>query len=397
VGDEINEGDVICSIETDKAQVDFEATDPGFVAKLLVPDGANDVPVGSPILVIVEDESDVAAFANFELEAAPAAAEAPAPAAAPVAAAPAPVAAPVAAAPASTGGRVFASPKARMMARETGMDLSQVTGTGPRGRVTAVDIEEFIAAGVSATAPAAAAAAAPASVAGVGFSDVAVPADKLAYAATMELSKQTIPHYYLTIDMNLEKLLAIRAELNSTLAEDEQISVNDFFIRASALAMKTVPDMNSSWMDTFVRQYHSVNTAVTVGDGVPTPVIANTNALGLFAISSAAKGALEKHSTGALTSADISGATFTISNLGMFGIKTASPVISPNQAGHLAIGNIEKRIIPNDDPDSDEIYKEAYMVTATMSCDHRVVDGAVGATWLQVFKGLVEKPITMLL
>jgi pyruvate dehydrogenase E2 component (dihydrolipoamide acetyltransferase) len=302
------------------------------------------------------------------------------------------------------------------------MDLSQVTGTGPRGRVTAVDIEEFIAAGGSATAPAAAAAAAPAGVAGVGFSDVAVPADKLvrsppsacavskptfcnlsfflsfqAYAATMELSKQTIPHYYLTIDMNLEKLLAIRAELNSTLAEDEQISVNDFFIRASALAMKTVPDMNSSWMDTFVRQYHSVNTAVTVGDGVPTPVIANTNALGLFAISSAAKGALEKHSTGALTSADISGATFTISNLGMFGIKTASPVISPNQAGHLAIGNIEKRIIPNDDPDSDEIYKEAYMVTATMSCDHRVVDGAVGATWLQVFKGLVEKPITMLL
>ena len=180
------------------------------------------------------------------------------------------------------------------------MDLAAIKGTGPRGRVTAIDIEEFLAAGGVATAtaaPAAAGVAAPAGVAGVGFTDVPIPVDKQVtlraptwpliqldllpsvrmqgYAATVQLSKQTIPHYYVTIDLNLEELLAVRAELNANLSEDEQISVNDFFIKASALAMKSVPEMNSSFMDSFTRQYHSVNTAVTVGDGKPLRTISS--------------------------------------------------------------------------------------------------------------------------
>lgn len=402
-GDAVGPGDVICEVETDKAKVDFEATDDAFIAKILVDEGASDVPVGSPILIMVEDADDLAAFANYTLDdaAQPAAAEAPAPAPAPAAAAPAP--APAAAAPAKADGdRVFASPKARMLAHEGGLNISQIPGTGPRGRVLAADVTEYVpSAAPAAAAETAAAAPAAASVAavvgGVDFTDFPLDEAKQARAAEFVSSKQSIPHYYLTIDMNVEGLLNIRADLNDNLADEDQLSTNDFFVKASALAMKKVPDINASWQDTFVRQYNSVNTSLTVGDGLHLPVVSNTDTVGLFDISKNIRDLMGKVQDGQLTSADVSGGTFSVTNLGMYGVKTASSVINSPQAAHLTIGTIEKRIIPNDDPDSDEIYREAFMVTATLSCDHRVVDGAVGATWLQTFKKMVEDPVTMLL
>jgi pyruvate dehydrogenase E2 component (dihydrolipoamide acetyltransferase) len=226
-----------------------------------------------------------------------------------------------------------------------------------------------------------------------------MPLDQAKQARALEFvsSKQNVPHYYLTIDMEVGSLLNLRADLNENLAVDDAISSNDFFIKASALAMKKVPDVNASWMDTFVRQYNSVNTSITVGDGLHLPVIVGADTTGLFGISQSVKELVAKVEDGSIASEDVQGGTFSMTNLGMFGVKTASAVINSPQAAHLTIGTIEKRILPNDDPNSEEIYREAYMVTATLSCDHRVFDGAVGATWLQAFKNLVEDPVTMLL
>jgi pyruvate dehydrogenase E2 component (dihydrolipoamide acetyltransferase) len=287
-----------------------------------------------------------------------------------------------------------------MLARESSIALVDVQGTGPRGRILAADVAEFVpsaAAPAVATEASAAAPAAAASVAGVDFTDLPLDQAKQARALEFVSSKQNIPHYYLTIDMEVDSLLNIRADLNENLADDDAISTNDFFIKASALAMKKVPDVNASWMDTFVRQYNSVNTSITVGDGLYLPVVAGADTTGLFGISQSVKELVAKVEDGSIASEDVQGGTFSMTNLGMFGVKTASAVINSPQAAHLTIGTIEKRILPNDDPDSEEIYREAYMVTATLSLDHRVIDGAVGATWLQAFKNLVEDPVTMLL
>ncbi|CAB1114075.1 unnamed protein product [Ectocarpus sp. CCAP 1310/34] len=412
-GDAFAAGDIICMVETDKATVDFEAQDEAVLAKILVPAGTPDVAVGTPMMVLTESTDDVAAFADFsagapETETAAPPAAAPAAevevSAEPASAAPA---TPPAAAPAP-GGRVAASPLAKHLAKSEGYELSAIAGTGPGGRIIAADVKEFVPAAmpaVEAPKAAAAAAAAPATPA-VGqpspsgdFVDYPVSEQALAIAQGLTVSKQTVPHYYLTVDLKLEKLLKVRETLNEGLPEDEHLSLNDMLLKAAAIASEKVPDVNASWMDTFVRQYNSfdVNVMVGVGDGLVAPVVRDVGRRGLKAISSDVKALASSAQAMELEPHQVETGTFTVTNLGAYGVKNFAPIVRMPQACALAIGAAEERVIPNEDPDSEDIYQLETMLSATLSCDHRVVDGAVSAQWLAAFRGLVENPLTMLL
>lgn len=414
-GEAFGPGEVICSVETDKATVDFEAQDDGVVAKILVPAGPDEIQVGVPIMITVEDEADVAAFKDYVVDAAaPPAAAAPAPA--PAAAAPSPdpvVPPPAALAPAAvfpTGGRVVASPLAHMLAQDMQYDIATIPGTGPGGRVIAADVREFapaataevgeLAAPTMGAAPAQAAMAAAPPVPGAGFTDYPLSDAAREVAARLAQSKRNVPHYYLTVDIHLENLLALRKELSAAVGEEGNLGVYELVIKAAAKSMKAVPSANASWMESVVRVFDSVdmNVVVGTGDKLYTPVIRDCGAKGIKSISDELNAAVEAVESGEqLTSDFATMGTFTIMNLGMYGIKSCAPIIREPQACALALGTLENRIIPNDNPDSEEIYKEAVMMTATLSCDHRVVDGAVGAQWLAAFKSHLENPSTLLL
>eukprot|EP00536_Pseudo-nitzschia_multiseries_P007199 jgi/Psemu1/195095/e_gw1.166.76.1 len=423
-GDKFGPGDVICSVETDKATVDFEAQDEGVVAKILVEAGSDELAVGVPIMITVEEPEDAAAFAGYVLEEAaapaaapPAAAEAPPAAAAPAPAAAAPVAAPVAAAPAptATGGKVVASPLAHMISKEMGYDISAIPGTGPDGRIIAADVREFVpsaAAAVSAEADASTAAptlatpapaqealAAAAPILGAGFTDYPISDTAREVASRLAQSKRNVPHYYLTVDVCMDEVLALRKELSGAVDDEEGLGVYEFIIKAAAKSMKAVPAANASWMDSAVRVYDSVdmNVVVGTGDNLYTPVIRDCGAKGLKAISDELSTAMAAVESGEVTSEFATMGTFTIMNLGMYGIKSCAPIVREPQACALALGAMENRIVPNDDPDSDQIYKESVYMTATMSLDHRVVDGAAGAPWLSAFKSFLQKPSSLLL
>ena len=426
-GDSFAAGDSLAVIETDKASMDFEAQDDGVVAKVLVKEGTADVSVGTAIMVTVEDTADVGAFASFVAEGAPAAA-APTPAApappAPTKAtpAPAPVAAPSSVAAAlPTGERIFASPRAHTLAKEKGygeISALRIVGTGPGGRIIAQDVLNYdpssapavaapakTAATTKATTTAGAPAkSGPAPVAGPGYTDYALAAPALELASRLHTSKQNVPHYYLTIDLSLDSLLEMRTMLNSTMKlgdDDAGITVNDLLMKAAAAAMKTVPAANSSWLGDKIRVYDSVDINIVVGNGssLYAPVIKDVGRKGLKIVSDDAAAATSVVEGGDPTSVPGFGdvGTFTMVNLGMFGVKSCAPIIREPQACALALGVIENRIVPNDDAKSEEIYKESVMMTATLSCDHRVVDGAVGAGWLSAFKNHVENPVTLLL
>lgn len=407
-GDSFGPGDILCSVETDKATVDFEAQDDGVIAKILAQAGPTEIPCGVPIMVTVEDASDVAAFKDFVVEAgaAPAAPAAPAAEAAPAAVAPptaAPAVAAAAAAPAvPTGGRVVASPLAHMIAKDLGHDLSAIAGTGPGGRVIAADVREFVPSAVAAAptvgAPAAAVAAAP--VPGAGYTDYPVSASAKEVASRLAQSKRNVPHYYLTVDISVDELLKMRSTLSAALGgEESKLGVYEFIIKAAAASMKAVPTANAAWMDSVVRVFDSVdvNVVVGTGDNLYTPVIRDCGRKGLKGISDELNSAMEAVESGEITPEFATMGTVTIMNLGMYGVKSCAPIIREPQSVALAIGTLENRIVPNDDPDSDQIYKESVMLTATLSCDHRVVDGAVGAEWLAAFKKYVENPTTLLL
>lgn len=415
VGDKLSEGDLLAEIETDKATIGFEVQEEGYLAKIMVPEGTRDVPLGTPLCIIVEKQSDIDAFKDYvetgvaEVSTPPPA-PAPAPAAAPVAAASTPT--PAAVAPAAPRkGRVFVSPLAKKMAAEKGIDLAQVTGSGPDGRITRKDIESFVPpkaapAVAAAPAPAAAAAPSPAAPAPVApaavpptgtFTDIPISNIRKVIAQRLMQSKQTIPHYYLSVDVNMDQVLELRKELNAEVkAQNIKLSVNDFIIKASALACLKVPECNSSWMDTVIRQNHVVDVSVAVStpNGLITPIVFNSHIKGLAAISSDVASLAAKARDGKLQPHEFQGGTFTISNLGMFGIKNFSAIINPPQACILAVGGSEKRLLP---ADNDKGFDVASMMSVTLSCDHRVVDGAVGAQWLAEFRKFLEKPVTMLL
>nr|XP_045226965.1 dihydrolipoyllysine-residue acetyltransferase component of pyruvate dehydrogenase complex, mitochondrial isoform X4 [Macaca fascicularis] len=391
-GDKINEGDLIAEVETDKATVGFESLEECYMAKILVAEGTRDVPIGAIICITVGKPEDIEAFKNYTLDSSPAptpqAAPAPTPAAtasppipsaqapgssypphmqvATVPPTPQPVAptpsAPCPATPAGPKGRVFVSPLAKKLAVEKGIDLTQVKGTGPDGRITKKDIDSFV---PSKAAPAPAAVVPPT---GPGMAPVPT-----GVFTDIPIS-------------NIRRILEGRSK----------ISVNDFIIKASALACLKVPEANSSWMDTVIRQNHVVDVSVAVSTpaGLITPIVFNAHIKGLETIANDVVSLAAKAREGKLQPHEFQGGTFTISNLGMFGIKNFSAIINPPQACILAIGASEDKLVP---ADNEKGFDVASMMSVTLSCDHRVVDGAVGAQWLAEFRKYLEKPVTMLL
>lgn len=396
-GDKLNEGDLLAEIETDKATMGFETPEEGYLAKILIAAGTKDVAIGKLVCIIVENEEDVAAFKNFQDEGKPveAAAAPKAPEVAPVAVEATPTHA--SSQSAAVSERVFASPLARKLAADKGITLASVSGgSGFEGSITAKDLSSVPVseAKTTATAPAPA----PVALKGQKFTDLPVSNIRGVIAKRLLQSKQTIPHYYLTVDVTMDSVLSLRQEFNASLSKDgAKLSVNDFIIKAAALACRKVPEVNSSWQDTFIRQYDTVDVSVAVSTdkGLITPIVFNAERKGLASISDDVRSLAAKAREGKLQPHEFQGGTFSISNLGMFGVRNFTAIINPPQSCILAVGATDQRLIV--DPSVEQGFRTANVLTVTLSCDHRVVDGAVGAQWLAAFKKYLEKPTTMLL
>jgi pyruvate dehydrogenase E2 component (dihydrolipoamide acetyltransferase) len=402
-GDEVHSGDVLAEIETDKATMEVEAVDDGKIGRILVPEGAEGIKVNEPIALLLGEDEDASALANF----AGSARQAPRP----VVPAPEPVAATARPVAAERGnGRIFASPLARRMAQQTGLDLGDIRGSGPQGRIVKADIEAALSLARAApapqplrpdAAPQPLPAAAPimskervAALAGnPPYTERPLTAMRRVIARRLTESKQTVPHFYLTIDCEIDELLKIRAELNAK-SDAYQISVNDFVIRATALALRQVPAANASWSDEAILLWDTVDIAVAVAldDGLITPIVKAADRKGLAAIANETKDLVARARAGKLKLEEFQGGTFSISNLGMYGVRDFAAVINPPHGGILAVGVGEQRPVVKNGA-----LTVATVMSCTLSCDHRAVDGAVGAQFLAAFKKLVEDPLTMLL
>ena len=414
-GDAIKSGDVIAEIETDKATMEVEAVDEGVLAKILVADGAADVPVNQVIGLIAAEGEDAKAVAAGGAAAPKAAAPAvnateAAPAAASGAATPAP-----AQPPAGAGARVFASPLARRIAKEAGLDVGLISGSGPRGRIVERDVKAAIAGGTGKAAPAAAPVAAPSAPkapAPQGMSDETVkklfepgsfteiPHDNMRKTIARRLTeaKSTIPHFYLSIDCELDALLALREQINKAAPQKDgkpayKVSVNDFIVKALALALQRVPDANATWTDGAMLKHtrSDVGVAVSIPGGLITPVVRNAETKSLSAISNEIKDMAARAKNRKLKPEEYQGGTSAVSNLGMFGIRNFSAVINPPHATILAVGAGEQRIVVKNGAPA-----VANVMSVTLSTDHRAVDGALGAELLAAFKQLIENPMGML-
>lgn len=395
-GDKLNEGDLLAEIETDKATMGFETPDEGYLAKILLPAGSKDIPVGKLVCIIVENKEDVAKFKDFKDDSPaggkPAAAPAPAPAAAPPSSAPAsapPTSEPV---PLTEKGRIYASPMAKNLAMKKGVKLESIAkGTGLYGSITAKDLDSAKAAPASAPPVSKGAPGAPPQ----NFVDIPLTNMRAVIAKRLLESKQTIPHYYLSIDICVDELLKLRQSFNKSLEKQKvKISVNDFIIKGTALACKKVPDINSHWMGSFIRKHLNVdvNVAVSTDKGLLTPIVFGADGKGLVEISKSVKALAGKAREGKLQPHEFQGGTVTVSNLGMFGVSQFCAIINPPQSSILAIGTTEERVVLVDGVSVAKKY-----MTVTLSCDHRVVDGAVGAQWLSALKEMLENPQKMLL
>jgi pyruvate dehydrogenase E2 component (dihydrolipoamide acetyltransferase) len=413
-GDTVKSGDILAEIETDKATMEFEAVDEGRIGKILVPEGSEGVKVNAPIAVLLEEGEKAGAVdipaamkdigAAIKAEA-PKKAEAPQPAAAKAepakveAAKPAPVA--------QSGERVFASPLARRIAAGKGIDLSSLTGTGPRGRIVKADVENA----KPGASPAGAARAASGEAGGVGVAPLPdaklfykageyeeIPHDSMrkAIAKRLTSAKTLIPHYYLTIDCDLTSLMATREALNAAAGKNAayKLSVNDFVVKASAMALMKHPDVNASWTDSAIlkHKHADVGIAVAIPSGLITPIVFVAETKGLAQISNEVKELAGKAKDKKLKPQEYEGGSFSVSNLGMFGIKSFTSIINPPQSCIIAVGAGEERAVVRNGK-----IEIATMMTVTMSCDHRVVDGATGAKFLQTFKQFIEEPASMLL
>ena len=394
VGDTVRSGDVIAEIETDKATMEVEAVDEGVIAAILVEGGTEGVAVGTAIARLAEDGEDAADVGAPPAPPPAAPPAAPAPVAAPVAAAPAPAPAPSPGlAKAPDGARIFASPLARRIAGDSGVDLAALNGSGPHGRILRRDVEAAISAPAAAQpASAAMVSAAPASP-GASHLEPNSQMRKI-IADRLQQSKTTAPHFYLTVDCEIDTLLESRRMMNERAPEGVKISVNDLIIRAAAMALIKVPKANASWEGDNTRLFHhaDIAMAVAVDGGLVTPVIWAAEQKGLAEIAATSRDLATRAREGRLAPEEFSGGSFTISNLGMYGIREFAAVINPPQGAILAVGAGEERAVVRDGQ-----LAVATVMTVTLSADHRVVDGAVGAEWLQAFKGFVEAPVTMLL
>ncbi|KAM1113602.1 hypothetical protein ACFX2B_045704 [Malus domestica] len=405
-GDKVSPGEVLCEVETDKATVEMECMEDGYLAKIVRPDGTQGIKVGEVIAITVEEEDDIAKFKDYTPSASGASASAakessePTPPKKEVVAEPVtspepkvskPSAAPVAS---PSGDRIFASPLARSLAEEHKVPLSSIKGTGPDGSIVKADVEEYLASRGK-EAPKAKGAV----PAALDYTDIPHSQIRKITASRLLFSKQTIPHYYLTVDTCVDRLMDLRGQLNALqeASGGKRISVNDLVIKAAALALQKVPQCNSSWTDDYIRQFHNVNinVAVQTENGLFVPVIRDANEKGLSSIAEEVRQLAQKAKENSLKPEDYEGGTFTVTNLGgPFGIKQFCAIINPPQSGILAVGSAEKRVVPSSGP---ELYKFASYMSVTLSCDHRVIDGAIGAEWLKAFKGYIENPESMLL
>lgn len=400
VGDQVKSGQVICEIETDKATMEVEAVDEGKVGQLVVPEGAEGVKVNAVIAVLLEEgETSVPAGAAA---ASPPRVAAPAPAAAKPAPAPStpslrPGAPPPAAAAAPSGQRIFASPLAKRIAAEKGISLASLKGSGPNGRIVKADVEG--AKPTPALAPAAAPRPAPAAlpqpiITAPGDQRVPHTAIRKVIARRMLESKQTVPHFYLSVDLEIDALLAARQAINDVARKmGAKVSVNDMVIKACAKALRDHPECNASWTEEEMIQYGAVDISVAVATdrGLITPIVRNADIKGVAQISIEMKDLAARAKEGKLKLNEFQGGGFTISNLGMFGIQNFAAIINPPQAMILAVGMGEERVVAR---------KGQMVIRHIMSCtlavDHRVVDGAMGAQFLQTLRSYIEQPAAML-
>ncbi len=408
-GAQVASGDVLAEIETDKATMEFEAVDEGTLAKIVVPEGTQGVAVNQVIAVLLEEGEDVSAVEEVlaGTSSAPPPAAEPVSAEAPVASPPSTAASTPAPARSNGQGRLFASPLARRMASQAGLDLAQLTGSGPQGRIVKRDIEQALASGLPAKiaapgpAPAVPALVQPsgpgpralADLLGVTYRLEPLTNIRKTIARRLTEAKQTVPHFYLTVDCEIDELLKIRKQLN---ARDEgfKLSVNDFIIRAVALALKKVPAANASFSDEGLLYYEHADIAVAVAtpNGLITPVVRAAESKGLAAISAEMKDLAARARDGKLKPEEYQGGGFSLSNLGMYGIKEFAAIINPPQGCILAVGAGEQRpVVKNGN------LAVATVMSATLSVDHRVVDGALGAEFLAAFKSLIQDPLAMLL
>ena len=399
-GDTVSSGDLLAEIETDKATMEFEAVDEGVIGKIMVAEGTEGVKVNAVIAALLEDGESAG---NISAAAAtPAVAPAPAAElAAPAAVSPTP--APAAPA-AKDGNRVFASPLARRIASDKGVDLTTMTGSGPRGRIVKADVEGASAApaDVSATAQTAAAMPTSASEDAVAkmyadreYTEIPLNGMRKTIAARLTEAKQTVPHFYLRRDINLDALLSFRGELNKQLAErDVKLSINDFIIKACALALQSVPDANAVWAGdrVFNLKPSDVAVAVAIEGGLFTPVLKDADVKSLSALSAEMKDLATRAKDRKLAPHEYQGGSFAISNLGMFGIDNFDAVINPPHGAILAVGAGKKKAISG--PDGDLMV--ATVMSVTLSVDHRVIDGALGALLLNAIVDNLENPMGML-
>jgi len=409
-GDTVKAGDVIAEIETDKATMEVEAVDEGKIGKILVPAGTEGVKVNDVIAVLLEEgesASDIGATPKSNPEPAPKAADAKPKAEAPKAEAPkaapaaAPAPKPAAAAAPSAGTRVFASPLARRIAEQQGIDLGKVQGSGPNGRIVRADLDNAPkgkAAPASGQKPAALPSAPSFNAFGEPeFELIPHTTIRKTIARRLQESKQFVPHFYLTVDCELDRLLALREDANAASAKDGpnayKLSVNDFMIKAYAIALKQVPKANASWSDEGIKQYKTsdVSVAVSIPNGLITPIIRQAESKTLTQISAEMKDLAGRAKAGKLKPEDYTGGSGSLSNLGMFGVKSFSAIINPPQATILAIGAGEQRAVVKNGQ-----LAVATVMSATLAVDHRAVDGALGAELLAAFKRLVESPAAML-
>jgi pyruvate dehydrogenase E2 component (dihydrolipoamide acetyltransferase) len=391
-GDAVKAGDVIAEIETDKATMEVEAVDEGILGKILVPAGTQAVPVNDVIALLLEEgesAGDLKVAASAPKKEAP---KAGAPAVAPQKSAPGQFVSPVR--QMSVGGRIYASPLAKRIAKERGVDLSQVKGSGPYGRVVRADVENARSGGGAAPKPQGLDAKKLADLLGMKYTEIPNNNIKKIVASRLLESKVTVPHFYLTIDCVLDNLLESRKELNEKAGGSYKLSVNDFVIKAAAMALKAYPAANVAWTDAAILQYEhaDISVAVATPNGLITPVIKRAEEKGMQQISTEMKDLAARAKDGKLKPEEFQGGTFSVSNLGMFGIKDFQAIINPPQACILAVGaGIEKPVVENGE------IKIRTIMSCTLSVDHRAVDGAVGAEYLQYFKKYIENPVTMLL
>jgi pyruvate dehydrogenase E2 component (dihydrolipoamide acetyltransferase) len=396
-GERIKAGDVIAEIETDKATMEVEAVDEGILGRILVPAGTQGVKVNDVIAVLVEAGEAVPA-AGAAPKATPAAAPTPV-AAAPVATALAPAAA--------SGDRVFASPLARRMAAQAGLDIGHIAGSGPNGRIVKADVDAALSRGpspVAAAAPVAApapmAAPRPSAPVAITAPHTAVPNSSMRKVIARRLaeSKATIPHFYVSTDVEIDALLKIRADLNARSPKDGpgayKLSVNDLVIKATAVTLRRFPNVNAMWTEDAILQLHDVDisVAVSIPDGLITPIVKGADIKGLAAISNEMKDLAARAKSGKLKPEEFQGGGFSISNMGMYGVRDFAAIINPPQAGILAVSAGEQRPVVKNGA-----LAIATVMTLTLSVDHRVIDGALAAEFLQALKRNIEDPLSLML